>query len=318
MKRKTLSLTLALCLVFACLSGCAGQTEKREIDYTFTKNNAASFIDDYLAEEYPAIGSLVEKVNTAQITESNENGMLGLRAFKIDVHSRFYPFSSLSAPKQLTSFSGYKMYAGKIDYIKVLNDETVCLTTKIEDEQSEFPALMNVIYKRRIKRYEDINYESWRIPDRKDTENTEYSHYILESYVTTVKLSKKDYEKIRVGDPAKKVYDIDSAVLLDLLSSRSFVYDDFKEYISFRVLSEGILAIRFKQVDDPVSDTGTVLDNLEVYKMDFIKFQDEMPAYYLYTFTSGFFYYGENSSLNELYVDFSINSADQVEFFEYK
>ena len=36
---------LLFVIAFACLSGCTGQTEKREIDYTFTKNNAASFID---------------------------------------------------------------------------------------------------------------------------------------------------------------------------------------------------------------------------------------------------------------------------------
>ena len=58
-------------------------------------------------------------------------------------------------------------------------------------------------------------------------------------------------------------------------------YEDESIQVSFRVLSDGILAIRFKKTDVPVSDTGTVLDNLEVYKMDFIKFQNEMPEYYL-------------------------------------
>ena len=129
-------------------------------------------------------------------------------------------------------------------------------------------------------------------------------------------ISKKDYKKIRVGDPAKKVYDIDSAVLLDLLTSSIYGYDGVNIYVSFRILSEGILAIRFKQVDEPISDTGTLLDNLEVYEIDFIEFQEDMPEYYLGYY--GFYTKEEALSGNELYVDFSINSADQVEFFEYK
>ena len=304
---------LLFVIVFACLSGCAGQTEKREIDYTFTKNNAASFIDDYLAEEYPAIGSLVEKINASETTESDKNGVFDLMDLVYNV--RFYPLWNRNmAPGVICSLSSYH---SSIDYLKVIDEETVCSTTKISDEESKFPALINMIFKRDIN--VDHNTEIWR-PTYNG--NKDLHFFTTESYVTTVKLSKKDYKKIRVGDPAKKVYDIDSAVLLDIITaSHPYLYDNIATRVSFRVLSEGILAIRFKHVDEPVSDTGTVLDNLEVYAMDFIKFQEEMPRYHLGTIDPNNDFVDGNihePEYEELYVDFSINSADQVEFFDYK
>ncbi len=297
---------LLFVIVFACLSGCAGQTEKREIDYTFTKNNAASFIDDYLAEENPAIGSLVEKINAAEITENSETGKFELRVFQPSLHSRFYPVFNYSGSLYLHSLNSYSMLAGKINYIKVIDEETICLTTKLDDDEIGSPALLNMIFKRKTYKNEGIEY--WHPTYQKYTENTDYCHFLLESYVTSVKLSKNDYKKIRVGDPAKKVYDIDNSVLWDISTSRGLV--------SFRVLSEGILAIRFERVDEKLSDTGTILDNLKVTEINFTEYRESMPEYYLGKCD---FYKTEDSErFNELYFDFSINSADQVEFFDYK
>ena len=115
-----------------------------------------------------------------------------------------------------------------VEYLKVLDDNCICVCTKLEKEKGEW-TYAYIVFNRTEK--------SWG--------------FCGEYYFITNALSYKDYSNIKIGDSLTEVYEMDVATLFDIrprevnphMSSNPHLYG---EYYSVRLLTDGILIYQFR------------------------------------------------------------------------
>ncbi len=98
-----------------------------------------------------------------------------------------------------------------------------------------------------------------------------------EWYFVTDHFSSSDFSAVTIGDSAERVAEIDPAVEFDLKMGLSIAIDDGLFFDSYRLLSDGLLTIRFKGIAGNKAMVDYVLEDFVVSEIAFYPYGSKTP-----------------------------------------
>lgn len=160
-----------------------------------------------------------------------------------------------------------------IERINKIDDDHIFVVYNLNrDDQN---ALVYVVFERIIQEFtEQDDAEAAGVEEVGEYELWEKTG---EFYFVTKELSSADFENVQVGDSAETVNAIDAAVSFD--AEYVFTYKDsiFVNFISYRVLTDGVMIIEFEAAPDEGTGTAPLLSDYTVKSKTFYPYGSEMP-----------------------------------------
>ena len=159
-----------------------------------------------------------------------------------------------------------------IESIKPIDDDTVCVVYQLEKEDQK-TTFAYVVFQREMKYFTKKDgvdkagrYENWKING--------------EIYFVSEKLDESTFSDVSIGDSFFSVAEIDNGVYFDaeydcgdLTAPPPYVIN------SYRILSDGIMIIRFEALGEPETDQTPELSEYTVAQKTFYPFgSDAFPA----------------------------------------
>lgn len=262
MKKIYLCITWILLFSVLCtiLSGCSSGFDPSE------EKSWSERIDEY--SYWNKVGTLKKDLTKHPNASAEELTAYDNSKFRYAFGGRNVFIQSASSQQSLESYNANF----PIESIKSIDDDTVCVVYRLETEDQK-TTLAYVVFQREIKYFTKKDgvdkagkYEHW---ERKG-----------EIYFVSEKLDESAFSDVSIGDSFFSVAEIDNGVYFDaeydrggLLTGRPYVIN------SYRVLSDGIMIIRFEASVEQETDQTPELSEYTVAQKTFYSFgSDVFPA----------------------------------------
>lgn len=263
MKKIHLCITWILLFSLLCtmLSGCSSGFGPSE------EKSWSERIDEY--SFWNKVGTLKKDLTRQSNASAEELTVYDNRMFSLVFAARNVIVDGASSISN--TLDGYNAYF-PIESIKPIDDDTVCVVYRLEKEDQK-TTLAYVVFQREIQYFTKKDrvdkagrYENWKING--------------EIYFVSEKLDESAFSDVSIGDSFFSVAEIDNGVYFDaeydrggLLTGRPYVIN------SYRVLSDGIMIIRFEASVEQETDQTPELSEYTVVEKTFYSFgSDVFPA----------------------------------------
>lgn len=289
---KKIYLCIAWILLFsvlcAMLSGCSAGFDHSE------EKSWSERIDEY--SYWNKAGTLKKDLTRHSNASAEELTVYDNRMFSLVFAARNVIVDASSISNTLDGYNAYF----PIESIKSIDDDTVCVVYRLETEDQK-TTLAYVVFQREIKYFTKKDgvdkagkYEHW---ERKG-----------EIYFVSEKLDESAFSDVSIGDSFFSVAEIDNGVYFDA------DYDCFGFFVtgypysitSYRILTDGIMIIRFAPVDQKPVQKPELSEDI-VIEMPDVSEDTVMPELSEYVVIEKTFY---SFGSDEFPADISLTSGD--------